>query len=115
MVEKVTSLTGSGMRDWLVQRVTALLLAVYTLFLVGYLMLHSPLEYANWHALFTCTWMRVFTFLALLSVVYHTWVGMWTIFTDYVKCSCIRLALQILTVLALLGFLVWGVVIVWGL
>jgi len=115
MVEKVTSLTGNGMRDWLVQRVTAVLLAVYTLFLVGYLMLHSPLQYADWQALFKCGWMRAFTFLTLLSVVYHTWVGMWTVFTDYVKCAYLRLTIQVLTILALFGCLVWGVAIVWGL
>lgn len=115
MVEKITSLTRSGMRDWLVQRVTAVLLVLYTVFLVGFLALHTPLQYTTWHALFQYNWMRIFTLVALLSVVYHTWVGMWTVFTDYVKCTYIRLVIQVLTVLALFGCLVWGVVIVWGL
>lgn len=109
MVEKITSLTGNGMHDWLIQRVTAVLLAAYTLFLIGYLMLHSPLQYADWHALFSHVFMRIFTFLSLLSVVYHTWIGMWTIFTDYLKCPWLRLTLQILVILVLIGCLVWGV------
>lgn len=113
MVEKVTSLTGSGVRDWLIQRITAVLLTLYILFLVSYLILHSPLEYAEWSGLFKNSFMRIFTFLALVSVVYHTWVGMWTIFTDYLKCPWLRLTVQVLTVLALISCLVWGVSIVW--
>jgi succinate dehydrogenase / fumarate reductase membrane anchor subunit len=114
-IKNITSTTGSGMRDWLIQRVTAVLLTAYTLFLVGYLALHTPLQYASWQHLFQCTAVRIFTFLTLLGVVYHTWIGMWTVFTDYLKCPCLRVTLQVLTVLALLGCLVWGVIIVWGL
>lgn len=115
MVGSVTSLTRSGLRDWLIQRITAVILAIYAIFLMGYLVCHSPLSYEVWHGLFTCEAMRVFTFLALLSVVYHTWVGIWTVLTDYIKCPCLRLTLQVLVVLALIGYLVWGVDIVWGL
>lgn len=112
-IQKITSLTGSGMRDWLIQRMTALLLTAYTLFLVGYLVLHTPLQYADWQHLFQCNGVRIFTFLALLGVLYHTWVGMWTIFTDYIKCPRLRLTLHVLTVLTLLGCVVWGVLIIW--
>jgi succinate dehydrogenase / fumarate reductase membrane anchor subunit len=115
MVKKITSLTGSGVRDWLIQRITAILLVAYTLFLVTYLILHTPLQYADWSALFHCNWIRIFTFFTLLSVMYHTWVGMWTVFTDYVKYPGLRLTVQALTILALFGCLVWGITIVWGL
>ena len=114
MVGSVTSLTRSGLRDWLIQRVTAVVLALYTLFLLGFILLHHPLTYANWQGLFANGFMRIFTFLTLLSVVYHTWVGLWTVFTDYIKCSWLRLILQVIVVIALLGYLVWGVAIVWG-
>lgn len=115
MVENVTSLTSNGMRDWLIQRITAVILGMYVLFLVVYLFCHSPLTYADWHALFTSTSMRIFSFLALLSMVYHTWIGLWTVFTDYIKCYCLRLLLQVAVVIALLSYLVWGVSILWGL
>lgn len=111
MVTNATSLTGNGVRDWLIQRITAVLLAIYTLFLVSYLMLHTPLSYNDWHALFQNTCMRIATFLVLLSIVYHTWVGMWMIFTDYLKCAYLRLTSQVLTVLGLLSCLAWGVLI----
>jgi succinate dehydrogenase / fumarate reductase membrane anchor subunit len=115
MVTKVTSLTGSGMRDWLIQRVTAWLLLIYTVFLVGYCVAHAPLQYLDWASLFTSPIMRVATFLALLSVVYHTWVGIWTVLTDYVKPAGTRLMLQVIIILALSACLIWGTAIVWAL
>ncbi|HVV68622.1 MAG TPA: succinate dehydrogenase, hydrophobic membrane anchor protein [Gammaproteobacteria bacterium] len=114
MVGSVTSLTRSGLRDWLIQRITAVILALYTLFLLAFILCHHALTYADWQALFANGFMRIFTFLALLSVVYHTWVGIWTVFTDYIKCSSLRLILQAIVVIALLGYLVWGISTVWG-
>jgi len=114
MVESLTSLSRSGLRDWFVQRVTAIILAAYTLFLLIYVIACSPLTYEAWQGLFLNPWMRIFSFFALLSIVFHTWVGVWTIFTDYIKCSCLRLILQVIVILALIGYLVWGIEIVWG-
>lgn len=114
MVNKITSLTGSGVHDWLVQRMTAAVLIIYTLFLVGFLMLHSPIQYEQWRQLFSQGYMRVFTTLTILSVVYHTWVGMWTVFTDYVKPPYLRVTLHVLTILALFACLIWAAAIVWG-
>ncbi len=114
MVVNVTSLTRNGVRDWLIQRATAIVLALYTVFLVGYLMLHTPLQYSDWHTLFTNNAMRVFSALALISLVYHTWVGLWTVITDYIHAAYLRLTLITLVVLVLFGYLVWGLAIVWG-
>ena len=113
-VKKITSLTGSGMRDWLIQRMSAVLLATYTFFLLGYLFLHSPLQYEDWRGLFSHTGVQIFTVLTLLGVLYHTWIGMWTIFTDYIKCAYLRLILHVLTLGSLIACLIWGVFIVMG-
>lgn len=114
MVTSSTSLTGSGLRDWLMQRISAIILGVYTLFVVIYLMVHAPLQYGAWHHLFMSPWMRAFTVIALLSLLYHTWIGLWTVFTDYIKIPFLRLFLQIVVVMILLGYVVWGINIVWG-
>ncbi len=114
MVGSALSVTRNGLRDWLIQRISAVILGLYTLFLVGFLMLHSPLQYLDWHNLFANGFMRVFTFLAMLSLLYHTWIGMWTIFTDYIKPPVLRFGIQILVIIALIGYLVWGISIVWG-
>lgn len=114
MVGSVTSLTRNGLRDWLIQRVSAVILALYVLCLLGYSLTHAPLTYADWQGLFSQKLMKVFSVLAALSLFYHSWVGVWTVLTDYIKCSCLRLTLTVLVITALLGYLVWGIAIIWG-
>ena len=114
MVSNITSLTGNGLKDWLIQRVTAVLIAAYTLFIVGYLLLHPALSYEQWHQLFQCNWLRIATVLVLLAFVLHAWVGIWTVTTDYLKGACLRVAVQLLVILFMLTLLIWGIDIIWG-
>ncbi|EXF43206.1 succinate dehydrogenase (D subunit) [Pseudomonas sp. BAY1663] len=67
MVTNVTNFSRSGLYDWMAQRVSAVVLAAYFLFLLGYLLTHPGLEYAQWHALFSTNWMRIFSLLALVA------------------------------------------------
>ena len=85
MVTQVTSFSRNGLSDFIVQRVTAYILAAYTVFLVGYLLIQGDISYADWQSLFAQTWMQIFTLLALLSTCAHAWIGMWTIGTDYIR------------------------------
>ena len=114
MVTDVTSLTGNGLKDWLIQRVTALYFAVYSLFLLGFLLLHPQLSYATWQDLFHCEYFQVASVIALFTLLLHAWIGVWTVTTDYIKCTVIRLSVQLLVALLLLGQFIWGLMIVWG-
>lgn len=114
MVTNVTNFGRSGLSDWLVQRASAIILALYTLFMVGYLLLHPHLDYATWSGLFAQTWMRIFSLLAFVSLAAHAWVGLWTVTTDYLKPTGIRIAVQAVVILAIFVFLVWGVQVLWG-
>jgi succinate dehydrogenase / fumarate reductase, membrane anchor subunit len=102
-----------GTRGWLLQRLTAIVLAVYTLILLGALFTVSEFTYGNWAGLFASVWMQVATMLALLALLYHAWVGVRDIFMDYVKPTGVRLALQVLTVVALIGYGLWAVIVLW--
>ena len=114
MVTDVTSLTGNGLKDWLIQRVTAVYFAVYSLFLLGFLLMHPQLSYTDWQALFHCEYFQVASVIALLTLSLHAWIGVWTVTTDYIKCAVIRLSVQLLVALLLLGQFIWGLMIVWG-
>ena len=114
MVGNVTSLTNNGLRDWLIQRVSAVILTLYSLFLVGYILFHPGINYHRWLDLFQCTWMKIASLLALLSLLLHAWVGLWTILTDYIKCIYLQLSLYTLVLIALFSFAVWSVQILWG-
>ncbi len=104
----------SGLQDWLMQRFTAFYLAIYFLYLISFLISHQPVGYSAWHALYQGQIMKVATFIALLACIAHAWIGMWTITTDYLKKHCVRLSVQALVILALLGYGFWGVIILWG-
>lgn len=114
-VGNVTSLSGNGLRDWLIQRVSAVILAAYLLFLVGFMMLHPNFGYADWFNLFQNIFVKIFTVVALLSIYVHAWVGIWTVLTDYIKPTWLRGLLEIAVILTLLGCLIWGIAILWNL
>jgi succinate dehydrogenase / fumarate reductase membrane anchor subunit len=110
----ITSLTRNGVKDFLIQRVSAIVLALYTLTIVAYACLHHPLTYVAWTALFHCPFIKIFTVITLLSLIAHAWVGMWTIFTDYVTCSWLRGILMILMIFGFIAYLVFGIAILWS-
>ncbi len=114
MVTNVTSLTGNGLKDWLIQRVTAIYLATYCLFIFAFLLTHPQLNFSQWHDLFMNPIVRIATILGLFALLLHAWVGIWTVTTDYIKCTIVRLSVQMLVALWLFSQFIWGLMIVWG-
>lgn len=102
-----------GLRDWLAQRITAVVMAAYTVVLAAVFLKNSPLAYHAWQDLFTQGWMRVATLLFAVSLVWHAWVGVRDILMDYVKPDGLRLTLQVATLLMLAACLGWTVQILW--
>ncbi len=103
-----------GVKDWVKQRVTAVFLLIYLLVFGVILMKHQPLDFQVWQSIFHPTWFKIFSILAFLSVLVHAWVGMWTIFTDYVHPWGVRFILMWIVALALLGYFMWFIQILWG-
>ncbi len=111
----ITSLTGNGLRDWLIQRITAVILGLYFFLLMGFIFLHPDMQYQQWATLFQMPWFRIASLLALISLALHAWIGVWTVTTDYLKCTALRIGVQVLVFLVLLTSLIWGIEIFWGL
>jgi succinate dehydrogenase / fumarate reductase membrane anchor subunit len=114
MVNRVVTGAHYGLRDWLIQRVTALLMALCCVALAGYLLMDPYLDYDAWTALFSSQTVRAFSLLFLLSLFYHAWVGMRDIVMDYVKPASVRLVIHVLVIVALLLYAIWSVEILWG-
>lgn len=114
MVTNIFNVGRSGLSDWLIQRISSIILTVYILTLLIFLIAHPALEYPQWHAFLTQTWMRLLSVLFLLSLLAHSWVGIWTILSDYVKSASLRLIIQIAVIILLFLCLVWGIQIFWG-
>ncbi len=114
MVKRVVVGAHYGLRDWLAQRVTAVVMAVYTVIFLGVVVTRSPLGFAQWKALLTHDAMRVLTLLFFLSLFYHAWVGMRDILMDYIQPAGVRLLLEVLIILALAGYAIWTISILWS-
>jgi len=108
-------LTGSryGMRDWMVQRVTAVIMSVYTVILLVVVLGGVPISYAVWKDLFTQGWMRVATLLFAASLAWHLWVGVRNVLMDYIKPDGLRLTLQVVVLLTIAAYLGWTMQILW--
>jgi succinate dehydrogenase / fumarate reductase membrane anchor subunit len=103
-----------GMRDWLAQRLTAILMAVYTIVLLVSFLTGQNFTYEGWAGMFARQWFKLFTMVTLFGLFYHAWVGVRDIWMDYVKPVGIRLTLQTLTVFWLLACAAWTVQILWS-
>ncbi len=114
MLERIVTGAHYGLRDWLIQRVTAVVMALYALCMALYLLWLPKLNYDTWTALFSNNVVRSFTLLFLLGVYYHAWIGMRDIAMDYVKPAWIRLSIHVAVILALLMYVIWSVQILWG-
>ena len=121
LTTSVTSFGRSGLSDWLLQRVTAVVLAAYVIFLAGYVLINSDLQYEQWVALHSHFCMKVFNVMAVLSVAVHAWIGLWAVLTDYVtvrlmgpKATPIRIVLQLAMIAVIFVYVLWAIDILWG-
>ena len=115
MVAKVVVGAHYGLKDWLAQRITALVMAVCTLVFLAVIAAGGPLTYASWKALFTKGPMPFLALLFVVSALIHAWIGMRDIVMDYIKPVALRLALEGFTILWLVGCAGWAVRILWRL
>jgi succinate dehydrogenase / fumarate reductase membrane anchor subunit len=113
-MNSVTNIGRNGIQDWIIQRVSAYVLAFYTLFMLGFFVT-TDVDFQIWSALFDQSWFKIFTLLALLSIGAHAWVGLWTVSTDYIKSAMQRFLFQAAFILVILVYVVWGIQIIWGL
>ncbi|MGD9833025.1 MAG: succinate dehydrogenase, hydrophobic membrane anchor protein [Piscinibacter sp.] len=104
-----------GLRDWLAQRITAALMALFTLALVVQVLLPGEMGYDKWAGIFSRQWMKVLTFVVIVSLLYHVWVGMRDVWMDYVKPVAVRLVLQVFTIVWLTGCAGWAIQVLWRL
>ena len=121
MVTNATSFSRSGLSDWIIQRFSAVILAAYTLFILAVLIATPELDYETWRAVLSKNSVRLFSIISLFALCGHTWVGMWTVGTDYLtgrqlggKGTFIRLIYQSFCVLLIAVYLLWGIQIFWG-
>lgn len=103
-----------GWREWLAQRVTAVIMALFAVVIFGFFVVKGTVSYLDWKELFGSQLFRVLALLFLISVYYHAWIGVRDVLMDYIKPVSIRLLLQVIVILSLIGFTIWSIAILWA-
>jgi succinate dehydrogenase / fumarate reductase membrane anchor subunit len=103
-----------GVKDWLAQRITAIVMAVYTVILLVSFLTGQNFTYEGWAGLFAQQWFKLFSLVTFLALYYHAWVGIRDIWMDYVKNAGLRLLLVLFTIFWLLACAAWTVQILWS-
>lgn len=121
MVTSATNLGKNGVSDWMIQRVSAVILGVYFICVLSFLISNPELSFEQWKAYMGSTYMKIFTFLALVSIAGHAWVGLWTVSTDYLTerqmggiATPLRIVFQLGTILVAVVYVLWGAMILWS-
>jgi len=105
-----------GLRDWIAQRATAVLMAIFTVVLLASLIFSKgPIGYDLWAGIFAAQWMKVLTMVVIIALLYHVWIGMRDIWMDYVKPVIARLVLQVFSIAWLVGCAGWAIQVLWRL
>lgn len=108
------SFGGTGKQDWLLQRASALYLVLYGIYVFIHLWKACPLTFSAWRSVFTTPALKIAAVTAIFAILVHVWIGIWTVFTDYVKYTSLRISLLGLIACALIAQGIWGISIVWS-
>ena len=103
-----------GWQDWLAQRVTAVIMVLFSIVIIGFFAVHGGVNYAQWKTLFGSQIFRILTLLFFLSVFYHAWIGIKDVLMDYIKAAGLRITMQVVVILFLVMCSIWSVTIIWG-
>lgn len=114
MVKSVLGVAHQGLRDWIIQRLSAIYMAAFFVAFLGYLAMHPGLTFNEWQLLFAHQWMKIASILLITLMLAHAWVGIWTVLTDYVHAFVIRAILNTIIMLLFAACFFWGVMILWS-
>ena len=102
-----------GLVDWLAQRVTAVLMALFTIAILVQVLMPGELDYVRWSGIFAHQWMKMLTFVTIVALLWHAWVGLRDVAMDYVQPIGIRLVLQVFTIVWLVACAGWAIQVLW--
>lgn len=114
MVLNRATLKRDGVQDYVSLRATAIVLALYSLFILGFFLFTPEITFEIWQGLFANIFVKVFTLLALISIAIHTRIGLWQVLTDYVKSARLRAILQFFLYTLAFAYVAVGLFVLWG-
>ena len=101
------TVTFSGLRAWLVQRVTAVYLLCFMAFLLAHFIWNTPRAYEAWRVWVLGPWVSVAALLFFLALLLHAWVGLRDVILDYLHRLAARSIALVLLALGLGAVALW--------
>jgi len=98
----------AGMAEWLLQRVTSLYMGGFVIYAILYVSLSPAHDYTAWKAWFAMGYVRIAWALFVAGILIHAWVGMRSIYLDYLHPLWLRFSVTLLTALGLLALALWA-------
>ncbi len=114
MVNRVIVGAHYGLRGWLVQRVSAVVMVLYVLLFIAILLFAPPAGFEEWRGLFAGQSMKLATLLFVLSLFPHAWVGMRDILMYNAKPTSVRFVLEVIVAVLLVAWAGWAVQLLWS-
>ena len=118
---KMNYLRHRGVLEWVIQRLSAVLLGAYTVWILGFFITHPELNFESWRAVFESPLVRIFSFVTLIGLCAHMWIGMWTVITDYITplhlgnaAKSLQTICQLAIIALIIFYLIWGVFVFWS-
>ncbi len=120
MVTNITSFSRSGLSDFVIQRISAVLLALYTVAVSSFFLANQPMTHERLTAYFGHPAMLGFSTLVVFATAAHAWIGMWTVGTDYIRshyfggmATPVRLLWEAACILIIFVYVLWALQIFW--
>lgn len=99
--------TLSGLRAWLLQRLTAVYMIAFVIFLLAHFATDAPKSYELWRSWMMRPDASIATFLFFSALLLHAWVGIRDVVLDYLQPMIVRLPVLAIAGFSLLAMEAW--------
>ena len=104
----------SGLHAWAIQRISAIYVALFVIYLAVHLLFSPPTSYDTWRQWVASPAITVFGAIFFISLLLHAWVGIRDVFIDYVKPIGVRVFLLAALGIGLIGYGAWAARVLFG-
>lgn len=114
MVTNQASLKRDGVQDYVTIRASALIITLFSVYMCWFFVVTPEITFQIWQGLFSGMFMKVFTLLTLVAIMFHVRIGLWQVLTDYVKAPALRATIQYVVNIMAVIYVAVGLFVLWG-
>lgn len=98
-----------GLRPWIIQRISAVIIALFIIYFALTLLFFNPLTVADWPGWVASPFNNIGLGLFLVAVLWHAWIGVRDVVLDYIHNVVIRMLALTIVGSVLVGSGFWGI------